>query len=87
MKTARDGVRYDTAKAVKLGEARAPCPENDLSYWEAGLYRKPRTGQYFLAGRGGALTRWRGEERIFPLTREEAAAWAGQYLTESPSTE
>ena len=81
MKTAQTGVRYDVSKAILVGEAERHFGK--LDGWQAKLYRTPRAGRYFLAGRGGWMTRWRGEQRIIPLSGEEAFAWARRYLGEA----
>lgn len=79
MKVAILGVRYDTESAELLGDS-FHAPEGYSTYWEAGLYRTPRSGRYFLAGDGGFLTRWRGEEKIIPLSEKEAYTWVEQEL-------
>lgn len=92
MRTIIEGVRYDTAKAVEIGgtdNAGGSISRGDFSFWQAALYRTPRSGRYFLAGQGGGMTifarhcedgtRTRGE-RIVPLTEEDAFAWAQEYL-------
>jgi len=92
MKAIINGLRYDTEKAVLIGEASTPFTRlsGDFTHWEAGLYRTPRSGRYFLAGRGGPMTRFahsagqnetRGGSRIFPMDDAEALAWAEEYLT------
>lgn len=90
MKTIQSGTRYDTDKAVLIGEASGGSEfVTDFSYWSAGLYKTPRAGRYFLAGEGGPMTRWSrssgqnswtGGEGIIPLERSEAFEWAQQYL-------
>lgn len=78
--------RYDTDKAVKVGE-----------YWngmtgfnriDETLYRK-RTGEFFLHGQGGANTKyakavgtncWQGDERLMPLEFNTARKWAEEHL-------
>jgi hypothetical protein len=90
MKATIRGLRYDTDKAELIGEADAGVSRTDFSYWEAGLYVPPRSERYFLAGRGGPMTRWArqvernsytGSSGIVPLSRDEALAWAEEYLT------
>jgi hypothetical protein len=89
MKAIIEGRRYDTNKAELIGEADSGGNVNDFSYWEAGLYRTPRAGRYFLAGSGGPMTLWArrvdgnsrsGGSGIKPLSADEALEWAGQYL-------
>jgi len=58
MKAIIDGLRYDTETAEMIDEASArgyAC--NDFSYWSEKLYRTKK-GNYFLAGEGGALSRY-----------------------------
>lgn len=90
MKAIIQGKRYDTDKAVIIGEGGVgSISSGDFSYWEAGLYRTPISRQYFLAGEGGPMTRFgqtfsdgmRGYgKKLIPLTREQALEWAQQYL-------
>lgn len=88
------GQRYDTDKAIKIGEAnniaRGADSVRDFAYWEAALYRTPRAGRYFLAGRGGPMSvfarrvdqsTWSGSSGIRPLSADEAREWAEEYLT------
>lgn len=71
----------DTAKAIKSSTTSYP---RQFDYCEETLYRK-RTGEYFLAGEGGARSRyakridqstWGGGEGIVPLSYAEAMEWA-----------
>jgi len=91
MKAIINGLRYDTETATLVGEARAGCPASDFGYWEAGLYRTPRSGRYFVAGHGGPMTQFGrpapgggrgGGERVTPMTKDEAFAWAQEYLND-----
>ncbi len=90
MKAIINGLRYDTAKATLIGEADSDCPRTNLQWWTCGLYRTPRSGRYFLAGRGGPMTRWAtstgtnswtGGSGIKPLDEADALEWAEQNLT------
>lgn len=92
MKSIINGLRYDTDKATLIGEtsSNGNISVNDFQYWSAGLYRTPRSNRYFLAGEGGAMTRWArsigngswtGGEAIHPMTEPEALKWAERYLT------
>ncbi len=84
MKKVINGKLYstDTAKAIKtIDHGDGP---RDFRYYSETLYKK-RTGEYFLAGEGGPMTKYamavgqngmRGGEGIIPLTYEEALAWA-----------
>ena len=58
MKAIIEGKRYDTDKAVLVGEASSDFSRSYFGWWEAGLYKTPRSGAFFLAGAGGAMTRW-----------------------------
>lgn len=93
MKKIINGVRYDTEKAVLVGEAdnlhRGVSSSSDFAYWEAALYRTQRSGRYFLAGKGGPMSRfsqsvgqnsWGGGSDLIPMSKEEALAWAEQHL-------
>lgn len=83
------GKRYDTETATYLGSDCAECSVTDFSFWREELYQK-RTGEFFLAGEGGPMTRyavrveqngWRGGERVMPLSFDEARDWAEGHLT------
>jgi len=90
MKAIINGKRYDTEKAILIGESGSGgnTSHSDFRWWHAGLYRTPRSGAYFLAGTGGGMTRfsprhrsagqnaWSGGEAIIPITREQALEWA-----------
>lgn len=89
MKKIINGMRYDTEKSILVGEYHTPgIGTNDFRYWEASLYKTPRSGQFFLAGEGHAMTRFAGNygdsqgwgEGLFPMAKDEALAWAEQYL-------
>lgn len=85
------GRKYDTKTAKEVG-----CYENagtwrDFSHYEETLYKK-RTGEYFLYGEGGPMTRyaeqvdnnsWSGGSEIRPLTFKEAQEWAEEHLSSS----
>ena len=83
MKKLIDGKRYDTDKAETIAFFDFLTPDNP-TYWSETLYRK-RTGEYFLHGVGGPMSRyaepaagntWTGSEKLFPLTQEAARDWA-----------
>ena len=93
MKKAIHGVRYDTDKATLIGEAhnihRGADSASDFNYWEAGLYKAPRSGRFFLAGNGGPNTifgravgtnSWSGGSDIIPMSVEDAQRWAEENL-------
>jgi len=92
MKKIINGTRYDTEKAICIGEYdHGSYPgSGDFSHWSAALYKTPRSGRYFLAGEGGAMTRFAehcangtscGGTRLIPLTADEALEWAERYLS------
>ena len=89
MRASIAGFRYDTDKAELIGNHEHGTLVNDFSYWEASLYKTPRVGQYFLAGRGGPMTRFARRidnhtvgfgERIIPISESDALDWIDQYL-------
>ena len=89
MKRVINGKLYNTDTAVDLAVYEANATDS-LNYYSERLYRK-RTGEYFIHGEGGARTRYaasdgdgwsRGGEAIFPLSVDEARAWAEQHISE-----
>lgn len=96
MKAIINGKRYDTDKATLIGETDNIGPSvsrNDFHFWEAGLYVTPRSRSYFLAGRGGPMSRfatshgnssWSGGEGVHPMTKQEAFEWSQQELAHKP---
>jgi hypothetical protein len=90
MKAIINGLRYDTEKATLIGESGYCGSRSDFQWWEAVLYRTPRSGRYFLAGHGGPMTRWAtstglnswtGGSGIKPLDKDDALEWAERNLT------
>lgn len=84
------GKRYNTGTAEYLATVKSSCVPGEPHYWEEKLYRK-QTGEYFLHGRGGKLSRysemtadneWIGSGKIIPLSDEAARAWAEEHLEE-----
>lgn len=82
-----NGKRYDTDRAKMLAERTYSDP-GDFRYLREVLYVK-RTGEFFLFGEGGPMSKyrewindhsWTGGEAIKPMTEQEARAWAEQYL-------
>lgn len=84
-----DGRVYDTSTATHV----AGYEENlrQSSYIAEDLYRK-RTGEYFLHGKGGAMsayqtrvdsTTWTGGEAIIPISIDRARAWMEQHATDT----
>lgn len=90
MRVIINGVRYDTEAAELIGRHDSNLPVTDFGYYSESLYRTPRSGRYFLYGRGGPASRyaesagvntWTGGERVIPFdTRDEAFAWAQKNL-------
>ena len=85
MKKIINGKVYDTDKAKLLG---ADSGGDGFSEWSEDLYQK-RTGEFFLWGEGGPMTKyavscgqnqWRGGEKIIPLDVEAAKRWAEEHL-------
>jgi len=88
MKKVIDRKRYDTEKAELIGEYSFSNP-SDFNYVSEGLY-VTKSGNYFLAGEGGAMSKyretvdqntWSGGEDIIPMSKEEALEWAEQNLS------
>lgn len=82
------GKVYDTDTAKKIIMNNPEIPVNDFTFYSETLYLK-RTGEYFLHGKGGGLSRyaknlggdsWGPVEAIQPLTYAEAKAWAESRL-------
>ena len=80
---------YDTTTAEKVGSWSNNRSYRDFSWCEEELYRK-KTGEFFLHGEGGPMSpyarsidsnSWSGDERIIPMTYEEARDWAERKLT------
>jgi hypothetical protein len=90
LKAIINGFRYDTDKAQLIGEASRGESTRDFESWRAGLYVTKTARRYYLAGSGGPMTQYArssgrnktsGGERIDPMTKAEALAWAEQYLS------
>lgn len=88
MKKIISGKVYDTATARCIGGISYRLSDR-LYGWSEDLYCK-RTGEYFLHGEGGPGSKYsepagpsetRGSERIYPLSYDDARAWAAQHLT------
>lgn len=87
MKRIINGRRYDTDTA-KLAGGYETGFIGDLDWRSEQLFRKS-TGEFFLAGRGGAKTRWASRTidgfssggGILPLTFDEAREWAEEHLS------
>jgi hypothetical protein len=86
MKFRSNQANYNTKTGVILIDRktlRAAWKESETSF-EADLY-KTKKENYFLVGKGQVLTLFNGaaEERILPITREEAQRIAKAYMKES----
>lgn len=88
MKKIINGKVYDTEAARKLG-SDSYSNDGDFHHWYEALYQK-RTGEFFLYGEGGPLTRyavtigensWSGGEKIMPLSFASAREWAEEHLS------
>ena len=82
-----NGKRYSTDSAKEMA-SDSYSNYTDFHYWSETLYRK-NTGEYFLHGEGGPMSRyaetigqnqWTGGEKIIPLTVEAAQKWAEEHL-------
>ena len=80
---------YNTETAKALGAAYSNAPVNGFEYWEEMLYKK-KTGEYFLYGYGGPMSRyaeyadinnWSSGDKFTPLTETGAMKWAERYLS------
>ena len=88
MKKIINGKKYDTATAYECGTWSNAGSWRDFSHIEETPYRK-RTGEFFLFGEGGPMTRyaeevdqnsWSGGSRIMPMSYAEAQEWAEEHL-------
>lgn len=87
MKKIIGGRRYDTATAKLVGTYETGYI-GDFDWRNEKLYMKS-TGEFFLAGKGGARTRWASRtidgfssgDGILPLTLDEAREWAEEHLS------
>lgn len=87
MKKVLSGKVYDTEKATFQGEWDNGYTYGDFHFCEENLYKK-RTGEFFLHGSGGPLSKYArccgnnryGDEKIIPMTFEEAKKWAEEKL-------
>lgn len=97
MKYIINGKRFDTDKAILIAETDnidGNTSRRDFRFWEAALYKTPRSGAYFLAGRGGPMSifarkvgqnEWSGGECIIPFeSREASLSWAQEHLQHKP---
>lgn len=89
MKKTINGKLYNTDTARLIGTYNSGV-EDHLFGWYESLYAK-RTGEFFIYGEGGPASKYAvhtsfertvGSEKIFPLSYDEARAWAEKYLSE-----
>lgn len=87
MKKIINGKMYNTETAKEIAYYSNGRSYSDFSYVEETLYRK-KTGEFFLYGSGGAMSRysvsygqntWSGNEAIIPLTEAKAKVWMERY--------
>jgi hypothetical protein len=76
-------IQFNTKTSIKIiarNTLRHPYKDSE-TYFEADLY-KSRRGEYFLYGKGGLLSVFKGqkEERILPLKKEEAQLIAKEFM-------
>ena len=88
MKKIIEGRLYNTDTAKELGVWASTWDYRDFNYVAEKLYQK-RTGEYFLYGEGGPMSKyaqscgqnsWSGGEKIIPLSPEKAREWAEAHL-------
>jgi hypothetical protein len=82
-----DGLRYDTETALKVAEWDNGRYNGDFELIEEALY-KTKSGRWFLAAYGGALTEYSepagnngrcAGSRVIPFTAYEAQKWLEGY--------
>lgn len=83
-----NGKKYSTNTATVVG-ADGFGNKRNFKWWRKKLYLKT-TGEFFLYGEGGPLSKyryyynaneWSGSEEIIPLSNEEAREWAKEHLS------
>jgi hypothetical protein len=89
MKKIIAGKMYNTETATEVHHFNNGLPYSDFKYLEESLYKK-KTGEFFLAGNGGAMTKYATRhadgtyssgENIFPLEINNAKIWAEDHMT------
>jgi hypothetical protein len=80
---------YNTETAKVLGMGKSDCGQTDICWFEEHLYKK-KTGEFFLAGKGGAdskyaievqINQYSGGRSIMPISEEQAKKWSERHLT------
>ena len=87
MKKIINGKMYDTETAKEIGCYNNGLGVGDFRHLSETLYCK-KTGEFFLYGTGGAMTRYAkevsdgitGGEEIIPFSEREAKEWCEQHL-------
>jgi hypothetical protein len=88
MKAVINGKRYDTETAKLICESSFENPSN-FNYYDEGLYIT-KNGAYFLAGKGGANSKyrttvaqnsWSGGSAIIPMDKKQAFEYCQQVDT------
>lgn len=88
MKKIINGKRYDTDTAREIGSWEPIANRRDFHWFREELYQK-RTGEFFIYGVGNAASKyhrrieqstWDGDERLIPLSYDEAREWCEEHL-------
>jgi hypothetical protein len=88
MKQIINGKAYNTVTATEICDAGNALSSQDFGFERSELY-VTRKGAYFVAGRGGPMSRfsrntgngWTGGEGIIPLSRQDALAEAEEHAS------
>jgi hypothetical protein len=83
MKQIINRLKYDTETSEKIAEYWNGCSTSDFKYLYEELY-VTKNGRYFIAGKGGASSKyredipsggWTGGEKIIPVCKDEVIEW------------
>lgn len=66
--------QFDVTTSTKLGEFENELPPGHRWYEKEALYQRP-DGVFFIAGRGGAASKYDGGESAWAVSAENAARW------------
>lgn len=89
MKKIIGGKMYNTETALKIAEWANDLGKGDFEWCREVLYKKIKTGEFFLYGEGGGLSPYAGYypgggytdgKEINPITEDEARKWAENKL-------